>query len=473
MNEIRDNDAEWDLTAERLRPVELGKHKALLAGIMRLAIQRAIPDRERALGIPYRLLSAAEALEPQAATSVLASPQFGAWANDALHCLLEDSPVMNGSPREISLGRLALFAATAAMRAGLPFEVAVPLSGGSASFPAVGVAHLGTASPWEWGRAWLDGAGCHVWSRSATVDVPVPCENATANWSPLLQVTVIEQGLCLQVVLDHSDPFLDRYGTAQRGIADPDLARWRHLIETGWQILARDHEALAALAAGAVRTVVPLIAPSPDRVIGGTEETSFGAIAMSLPADALGMAETLVHESHHAVLGALRDIEPLVRDEGHDQGRSFLGYAPWRDDPRPAHALLQGIYAHYGMGQFWRREYLEGAATHRERAAMAFGRIRAMTARGARSLGESGLLTEAGRKILAGIEDEVAQWRAEPLSTIVEQYVAELTRQHEARWRARWLARTWLRTRTGRTGSSTFCGCGRRESKRSRSAPSS
>jgi HEXXH motif-containing protein len=442
MSEIRDNGAGWCLTAERLRPVELGKHKALLAGIMRLAIQRTIPDRERALGIPYRLLSAAEELAPQAVTSVLASPQFGAWANDALHCLLEDAPVMNGIPREIGLGRLALFAATTAIRARLPFDVAVPLRDGSASFPTLGIAHLDTASPWEWGRAWLSGTGCHVRSRTATVDVPVPCGSATANWSPLLQVSVIEQGLRLEVVLDNNDPFLDRYGTAQRRIADPDLARWRHLLEAGWQILARDHHALAALTAGAVRTVVPLAAPGPNRMSGGTEETSFGAIAMSLPADALAMAETLVHESHHAVLGALRDIEPLVRDDGHDQGRSFLGYAPWRDDPRPAHALLQGIYAHYGMGQFWRREYLTGPPAHRERAAVAFGRMRAMTTRGARSLAGSSLLTEAGRKILAGIEDEVTQWRGEPLPATVEEHVAKLMRQHEASWRARWLAGT-------------------------------
>ena len=393
MNELRDNGAELGLTADRLRLLELGKNKALLAGIMRLAIQRTLPDRERTLDAPYRLLSAAEGVDPQAVTSVLASPQFGAWANDALHCLLEDAAEMNGIPRETGLGRLAMFAATAAIRAGLPCDVAVPLRDGSASFPGLGVAYLDTTPPWEWGRARLDASGCHVRSRTATVDVPVSWGKASANWSPLLQVTAIEQGLCLEVVLDHIDPFLDRYGTAQRRTTDPDLARWRHLIETGWQILARNHQALAALAASAIRTVVPLIAPGHDRMIGGTEETSFGAIAMSLPPDALGMAETLVHESHHAVLGALRDIEPLVCDEGPDQARSFLGYAPWRDDPRPAHALLQGVYAHYGMGQFWRREYLAGPAGDQERAAVAFARMSAMTERGARSLAESGLLT--------------------------------------------------------------------------------
>jgi HEXXH motif-containing protein len=449
MTAIGDNAAGWGLTAERLRPVELGKHKALLAGIMRLSVQRAIPGRERALGTPYRLLSEAEALAPAGFTSILASPQFGAWANDALHCLLADEPAMNGIPREFALGRLALFAATEAMRIGLPFDVAVPLRDGSASFPALGTAFLDGArawdgSPaWDWGRAWLDGAGCHIRSGSATVDLPVPSGNVAPNWSPLPQVAVVEQEFRLEVVLDHNDPFLDRYGAARRRAPDSDLPRWRHLIEAGWLILATDHQILAALAAGAVRTVVPLVAPDPDRMIGGTEETSFGAIAMSLPPDALAMAETLVHESHHAILGAFRDIEPLVRDDdGHDEGRQFLGYAPWRDDPRPAHALLQGIYAHYGMGQFWRQEYLTGAPAHRERAAVAFGRMRAMTARGARSLAGSARLSETGRKILAGIESEISQWEREPLPAWVDWQVAGLLRDHEARWRARWVAGT-------------------------------
>ncbi len=448
MNATRGNGAGLDLSPRRLRPVELGKHKALLGGIIRLANRHAIPDRERALGIPYRLLSEVAVLTPPVVTDILASPQFGAWANDALRCLLTGAPAMNGVPRAIGLGRLALFAATAAVRAGHPFDVTIPLTDGMASFPALGSAYVdapstGAARPWEWGRAWLDDTGCHVQSPSATVDIPATLAGAAGNWSPLPRVTVTERGLCLDVVLDHNDPFLDRYGTARSPAGGPDGLRWRSLLAAGWRILAGDHQALASIVAGAIRTVVPLVEPDPQHMASGTEETAFGAIGLSLPPDALAMAQVLVHESHHAVLGAFRDIEPLVRaDDERDRERPFLGYAPWRDDPRPAHALLQGIYAHYGMGQFWRREYLEGAASHRERAAIEFGRMRTMTARGASTLAGSGLLTDAGREFLAGIEDEVAQWQGEPLPATTQEHVADLTRQHEVRWRARWLAQT-------------------------------
>lgn len=439
MNLARHSDADRSLTVQWLRPVELGKHKALLAGIMRQADSRAIPDRMRALDIPYRLLSDTEALAPQTVTDVLASPQFGAWANDALHCLLEDMPTMNGVPREVGLGRLALFAATAAVRAGISFDMAVPFRDGTVSFPTLGTARLDSARL-DWGRAWLDGTGGHVQSPSTTVDIQA--SGTAENWFPLPRVTVVEEGLCLDVMLDHSDPFLGQYDADRSRVDGSDLPRWQHLFTAGWRILARDHQALASLVADAVRTVVPLVAPDSGRRASGTGETAFGAIAMSLPADELDMAETLVHESHHAVLGALRDIQPLIYDDGHGQGQPFAGYAPWRDDPRPAHALLQGVYAHYGMGQFWRREYLAGAAARRERAAIEFGRMRTMTARGARSLAGSGLLTGDGQKILTDIEDEVARWHDEPLPTAVERHVAELTRAHEDRWRARWLAGT-------------------------------
>jgi hypothetical protein len=92
------------------------------------------------------------------------------------------------------------------------------------------------------------------------------------------------------------------------------------------------------------------------------------------------------------------------------------------------------------MGRFWHREYLAGAAADRERAAVAFGRMRAMTARGARSLAGSALLTDAGREILDGIEDEIRRWQGEPLPPAVDRYVADRMRQHEARWQDRWLA---------------------------------
>jgi HEXXH motif-containing protein len=448
MDPTRGADETQLLTPQLLRAVELGKHKALLAAIMRIAARKAVPDYYRALTIPYRLLSEVEALAPKIATDVVAAPQFGAWANDVLRRLLDDEnpldtapaddrePVPDGVPLSVDLGHLALFAATAAVRAGYRFDLEIPLRDGATCFPALGTVRAGSGSPWEWGQARLDATGCHVQTLTATVDVPGTPGSSGTGWVGFPRVTATDGGTSLDVVLDDGDPFLDRYGSARIRIADDDLPRWRHLIAAGWQILAADHQPLAALVSGTVRTVVPLASPGPTRTASSTEEASFGAIALALPADALGMAEVLVHETQHAVLGALVDIEPLVRDGASDGGQpGFLAYAPWRDDPRPAHALLQGIYAHYGIGRFWRRQYVAGPADQRERAAAQFGRIRTMTGRAIRTLAGSGLVTDAGRDLLAGIQREVTAWLDEPLPAVALQHVADLATDHEARWR--------------------------------------
>jgi HEXXH motif-containing protein len=430
---------------QRLRSGELGKHKALLASITRMAARGGLPgnEYERALAIPYRLLADVEAQAPHLVAGLLATPQFGAWADTCVRRLLDGTAdSADNVPLATDLGHLALFAATAATRARHPFALEVPLRGGTACFPAAGTATPGASTPWEWGRAWLNGtdisanagtgdSGCHVGSSVSTVDVSfVP---GSPGWSGLPRFRAAESGLGLDVVLDDRDPFLDRFGGTRVRVADEDVPTWRDLLALAWRLLAREHYPLAELIAGTVRTVVPLARPGPTRSAGATEIATFGAVAMSLPADALSMAEALVHEAHHAILGAAMDAEPLVRDD--EDAAAFLAYAPWRDDPRPGTALLQGIFAHYGMGRFWRQRYRAGPPAQRERAAAEFGRLRAMTERTALSLAGSGVLTEAGADFLAGLQAELASWHDEDIPPFVADHVADLTADHEARWR--------------------------------------
>ena len=44
------------------------------------------------------------------------------------------------------------------------------------------------------------------------------------------------------------------------------------------------------------------------------------------------------------------DMVPLVESGGEKV------YAPWRQDPRPASGLLQGVYAHLGIVRFWQAQ---------------------------------------------------------------------------------------------------------------------
>jgi HEXXH motif-containing protein len=416
-----------------LRSAELGKHEVLLAAIMRMAPSAIPGDYERALLRPYQLLCDIEVRAPETTAALLATPQFGAWGDRCLRRLL-DGEDSQDPPLATDLGHLALFAATAAMRAGNLFRLEVPLRDGSASLPTLGTAQPGASTPWEWGVAWRDGHGCRVGSQTSTVEVLLDCRpepsTAAAPWSPLPRIVSGENGLLLDVLLDDSDPCLDRYGAPRKRLSDEDLTAWGDLLTHAWAILTADHYPLAELIAGTLQTLVPLARPALARSVSATEVSAFGAAALSLTIDSLSLAEALVHEVHHGVLGAVTDIHPLIED-----GTDVLAYAPWRDDPRPGGALLHGAFAHYGMARFWRERYRAGPSGQRPRAAIEFARVRAMAARGLASLDESGLLTVAGQEFLAGLRAALAAWLRESLPADAEEQAAELNADHEVRWR--------------------------------------
>jgi HEXXH motif-containing protein len=407
-----------EVGARQLRLAETGKYRILLAGIMRLAARWNVPGRASALDAgaldnAYLLLAQIEMRDPRVVAGLIESPQFGAWANDALHRLLVFSDADDVRTLEDDLGRLALFAASAAVRTAQPFDVEVPLRDGAASFPTLGTLSLDGATGRRWARVRQDSTACYAQSGTVTARLPGSLAQ-TRCWTPLPRVTVREHGLLLDVLLDSQDPFLDRYDVPRLHVSSPELDRWRNLLTAGWEILAGGHPELAVQVAETVRTVVPLASPVAGHQAGATEETSFGAIALALPADGLAMAEALVHESHHAILGALTDLEPLISLDA----SGFLGHAPWRADPRPPHALLHGIYAHHAMGRFWRREYRTGPHAGHPQAALQFGKIREMLADAIPTLINSGQLTEAGLELLTPIVEDVAEWQAESLGVL-------------------------------------------------------
>ena len=132
-----------------------------------------------------------------------------------------------------------------------------------------------------------------------------------------------------------------------------------------------NHRPYAEGIAEGLTTVVPLYTTDPRHGVNVTSMTAFGAIAMTEPTDGLGLALGLLHEFQHTKLGALIDIVPLYR---RDERPRF--YAPWRDDPRPLGAALQGTYAFLGVTDFWRvqRRVLRG--TQRRLAEAEFVRWR-------------------------------------------------------------------------------------------------
>ncbi|MFE2753573.1 HEXXH motif-containing putative peptide modification protein [Actinosynnema sp. NPDC059335] len=310
---------------------------------------------------------------PEAVDRVLDHPSVGAWATRTALAMRRGDAAR---PAE-----LAFTAAAAAVRAG----VAVDLE-----FPPVEVFSLPSLGV-------VVGPGL--------------------AYSPLPEVAL--GGVTLQVDLWHGGGVPDGLSVAP----SVDLPRWRASLGAAWDLLARDHPALAAEFAEVVSVVTPMPS-SPTGTSSATVADAFGCVFLSPTPDAETLAVTLVHEAQHSKLVALMDLFPLV-----EPGRDAVFYAPWREDPRPAAGLLHGTYAHLGVAGFWRGR--PGPAAQAE-----YARWRSAALVTAETLLACGHLTPTGHAFVTEMADVLRAWCAEPLpATALAAAEAEAT-AHRARWRA-------------------------------------
>jgi HEXXH motif-containing protein len=61
------------------------------------------------------------------------------------------------------------------------------------------------------------------------------------------------------------------------------------------------------------------------------------------------VAESILHESMHLKLSLIEQIVPLVKP---DTGNRY--YSPWRDEPRPAHGVMHGLFVFRAVFDFFR-----------------------------------------------------------------------------------------------------------------------
>lgn len=415
----------------RLKAAKFSRHQLLLAALMRTAAKSAAATHTATLVPAYRLLAAVQMRDEQLVRDLLALPQVGSWA---VHCLgrLNTLP---GEPESISplgtdLGQLAAIACAAALRAGYPFDLDIPLRHGTVIFPTLGTAQPGARADWEWGHACLDDRGGRVSSSVSTVRIP-PGELASrvsgGRWWRIPQLSAVSAGMAVGFWLDDRDPYLDRFSLPRVMVDRDGLLAWQDRLAESWGILARRHRRLAVMIAKVISTVVPLEEPHPTQPVSAP---AFGAVGLSLPADALAMAEVLVHECHHAILSAVTDLVPLT-----GPGGDRLTYAPWRDDARPVGALLQGTYAQFGMAGFWRRQRRTGATRARLRGDTEFARGLGAAAAAAAELGGSGILTEVGQEFVGALRARMASWQCEPLPAVARERATESELDHRGRWR--------------------------------------
>lgn len=353
----------------RLVSAQRSKHVILLHGV----VQRARDEQDRIALAGWDLLAEVQRRDRAAAQAVISYPSVGAWA---MHTLRGDQHIPGAQPAS-----LAAVAAAAAVRAGLDAEIEVAVTGGKVVLPSLGLIQVADAES--------------VTIRTAGISP------GADGWQDLRQASSGD----LDVIIDDLDPFrmpADDGAPAGR-LTAAELDGFRTVLRDAWTVLPRSSaEQIAAV----VRVVVPYQAPEGGLVSTSSPE-SFGTVAMSRQPDKYTCAETLVHETQHLKLCALLDLVPMTRRP--DDGQRY--YAPWRTDPRPASGLLQGAYAFLGVSGFWRgQRHTAPEAEIRSRAEADFVRWRDGAAQVARSLLDSGQLTEEGETFVATMAQVLAAW---------------------------------------------------------------
>jgi hypothetical protein len=208
---------------------------------------------------------------------------------------------------------------------------------------------------------------------------------------------------------------------------EAEAARWRQRLQAAWELLVRHHEWAAGPIAEGVPVIVPLV-PRSDHD-SATSPAAFGAIATSLPASPVIMAETLVHEFQHIKLCGLLDMLSLVEPS------DARGYAPWRDDPRPLGGILQGIYAFTGIVRFWdvqrRVETEPDAILH---ASVLYERWRLAIELAVGFLRDKGALTENGVRFVTVLGERGGRRESGPVPVEAMEIAREVALDHWLTW---------------------------------------
>jgi uncharacterized protein len=401
---------------EVLTAAEQSKHSTLLRGVLAAADQ-AGRVQARLARLCREALAEVEHRAPDVAVEVMGYPAVGAWAIRTLRAL-----ETGGRTPARASARLAHVAAAAAIRSGLDVELPVRPAAGIVSLPSVGAARVEADSAVLTnlnGRAEIRWAG-------GRLEIPQdPYRDAPPGW---LGIRRYRAGRFTAAIED-LDPFRM---PAVSGLAPRLTARqaqtWKRALRQGWHVLATGHPVIAAEVAAAVSAIVPLRGSNHGQ-LSSTAPESFGAVAMSEPADPDICASTFTHEIQHLKLCAVLDIVDLFQP---DDGRRY--YAPWRADPRPVAGLLQGAYAYLGVTEFWRRQRQLTVGPAQARADGEFARWRTGTIRVIDTLLSTDRLTPAGTRFVGRMRETTRDWAAEPVSPQAREFALAASREHLSRW---------------------------------------
>jgi HEXXH motif-containing protein len=408
----------------RLRSAELSKNVLLLEAVRREAVRSRSDEIIAIIDSAREVLWAAQVSQPAAVARLLALPNFGLWA---VECLIQ-LRTRTKQPDAADVGHLAAFAAVAALRTRQHCRLRLPVREGVIHLPTLGRVTVPSGTGLSWADFVSDGHGATVASGSRELRLPAGTAGAR-GWTPAYSVAAKSNGMEIRLSLEDSDPFLARLAPSPCSIS-PSLAQeWQQRLTETWELLTHYHKDVALGLAGTLTAIIPSFELEPGQPITATSGWAWGAVLLSLPPDKLSFAEALTHEFHHLVLAAVEDITTLI-GAAHDD----LCYAPWRDDPRPRSALLQGSYAFFGVAGFWLRQSHAGSYADRQKAQIEFARRSENVWDALAELRDWTGLTAAGHLFVAQMADQLAGLLAEPMDPSARAAARQVNSEHRARW---------------------------------------
>ncbi|MGD0555544.1 MAG: FxsB family cyclophane-forming radical SAM/SPASM peptide maturase [Streptosporangiaceae bacterium] len=353
---------------------------------------------------------------------VFTHPYVRAWA---VRFLPERSTAHN----ERDIDYLAAIAAAAAIRAGLSVELPVPVRDGFLHLPTLGRLRIPVESTRKLtvstGSGWFT---VHGPDGERTVKLDSSESELPSDWQP---VRVLRADGA-SVTLEDTDPYRDchQWPAADRLSRDA-IAQWQLFYEQAWDLITREFPAYALGLATGLTTITPLANSKPGQEISAAARQAFGAVGAALPDSPATLALLLMHEFQHVKLGAVLDMYQLC-----NRADTRTYYAPWRDDPRPLEALLQGTYAHIAVTEFWLRSWqrLATSKADAEAAAARFTLWRDQTTIAAETLADSGALTPEGARFVDGLQTTLGQWHDEAVPAGATGMAMQWANQHRSRW---------------------------------------
>lgn len=392
----------------------------------RPALLGPLPSAETA----WNALSDIDARAPQALDSVLLHPQVGIWLSYALR---ESRKGAERTNLWAEVGQVHAVALAAAIRAGMPLRTRVPVHCGGVLLPTLGLARFPAVTGCAVAEADSAHGLCRLRVHGHEVVVPADPEADQPHWWGLRSVGCRANGRGLTLSLDDIDPYRNMADpVAPCRLDDHAVDAWRDLLQASWEILSRWHPATADAMAAGLTSIAPRAYDASWTIWSASTGDGFGAAMISPPPDPVSLAVALVHEFQHTKLGGLLHLTTLC----HEDEREHL-YAPWRPDPRPLGGLVQGVYAFFGITEFWRRQRHEGAEWDRRIGDFEFAYARRQTWAGLYALARSRLLTDLGARFVNGLTARLRPWLAEPVRADSARAAWAAFADHRAGWRIR------------------------------------